>query len=344
MNHQLYMQRCISLAKNGRGQTSPNPMVGAVVVHNDKIIGEGWHHYAGAPHAEVNAINNVSDPDLLSQSTIYVSLEPCAHFGKTPPCSDLIIEKKIPKVAIGCRDPFSEVNGRGIEKLRASSVEVVEGVLEKECRDLNAAFFTFHIKKRPYIILKWAQTADGFMDPIRENGEKGIKWITQPETKVLVHQWRAEVDAILVGKNTVINDDPSLTVREVAGKNPIRLVIDPEMQIRGSYSILNEEVQTFIFTGAQEIPKGKTLHQFIDFEINPLHDILEFCYRHEVQSLMVEGGATTLQSFIDAGLWDEARVFTGITRFGQGLSAPKIPLLPSETTHFAKDTLNIYRQ
>lgn len=344
MKHESYMQRCISLAENAKGQTSPNPLVGAVVVYQDRIIGEGWHHFAGGPHAEVNAINSVEDPSLLSQSTIYVSLEPCAHFGKTPPCSDLIIEKKIPRVVIGCRDPFSEVNGRGIEKLRASGVEVIEGVLEEECRNLNAGFFTFHTKKRPYIILKWAQTTDGFMDPIRQNGDKGVKWITQPETKVLVHQWRAEVDAILVGKNTVLNDDPSLTVREVAGKNPIRLVMDPHMQIRGSYSIFNDEAKTFIFTGTQEFPKNNTLYQYIDFDLNPLHDILQFCYQHEIQTLMVEGGAKTIQSFIDGGLWDEARVLNGVSRFGAGLSAPRLNLPPSETTHFAKDTLNIYRQ
>lgn len=339
MNHELYMQRCIHLANNARGYTSPNPLVGAVVVHNDKIIGEGWHHKSGEPHAEVNAINSVEDQSLLTASTIYVSLEPCAHFGKTPPCSDLIIEKKIPKVVIGCRDPFTEVNGRGIEKLKAAGVEVIEGILKEKCQQLNAPFFTYHTQRRPYIILKWAQTANGFMDVSRQQNEKGVNWITQPETKVLVHKWRAEVDAILVGANTVLNDDPTLTVREVEGPNPVRLVLDPNDRINGDFKIFNSDVKTYIF------PRNKESDGYVKLNAEEplLPQLMAFCYNQKIQSLLVEGGAYTLQQFLNEGLWDEARVLSGTTSFDKGLNAPAMNLKPTETLAFGKDTLNIYR-
>ncbi len=337
------MKRCLELARNAKGYTSPNPMVGSVIVYNERIIGEGWHHAPGLPHAEVNAINSVKDKSKLKDSTIYVSLEPCAHFGKTPPCSDLIIENKIPKVVIGCRDPFEEVNGRGIEKLKNVGVEVIEGILDEESRNLNKSFFTFHTKKRPYIILKWAQTADGFMDISRKENEKGINWITQPETKTLVHQWRADVDAILVGKNTVLNDNPSLTVREVEGKNPIRLIIDPKAEINSDFSIFGKEVQTVIFSDLKAKVHQNGIHVQINFDENPLKEIMEYCFNHQIQSILVEGGAATLQAFIDNNLWDEARVFTGITKFNDGLMAPQLNSQPTSSFHFGKDQVNIYR-
>ncbi len=342
MNHELYIKRCIDLAQNAKGYTSPNPMVGSVIVCEDKIIGEGWHHAPGLPHAEVNAINSVTEKEKLEDSTIYVSLEPCAHFGRTPPCSDLIIENKIPRVVIGCRDPFEQVNGRGIEKLKAAGIEVTEGILEEECLKLNKAFFTFHTKKRPYIILKWAQTADGFMDISRKENEKGINWITQPETKTLVHQWRAEVDAILVGKNTILNDNPSLTVREVEGKNPIRLIIDPRAQLSNDHSIFNNDAPTAIFTDQNTKAKNGVKHQLIDYSSEPLTEIMNYCYNHQIQSVLVEGGAHTLQSFINAGLWDEARVLTGLSKFKNGLQAPQIKLAPASSFSFGKDQVNIY--
>ncbi len=342
MNHEQYMERCISLARNARGNTSPNPLVGAVIVHQHRIIGEGWHHKAGAPHAEVNAIRSVTDKSLLKESTIYVSLEPCAHFGKTPPCSDLIIEKQIPRVVIGCRDPFTEVNGRGIEKLKSAGVQLTEGILENKCRELNAPFFTFHTKKRPYTILKWAQTRDGFMDKKRDRSDKGVNWITQSETRVLVHQWRADVDAILVGHNTVLHDNPGLTTREVAGKNPIRLIIDPKASLKGSLKIFDSEAPTFILVGKDFNTIDESLHQRLDMN-NPVASVMEFCYKQGIQSLLVEGGAQTLNTFIKSELWDEARVFTGVTAFGDGLPAPEIQAHLIKTLHYGKDTLNIYR-
>lgn len=342
MNHKLYMRRCIELAQNANGYTSPNPMVGSVVVHNEQIIGEGWHHAPGQPHAEVNAINSVKDKSKLKDSTIYVSLEPCAHFGRTPPCSDLIIENKIPRVVIGCRDPFEQVNGRGIEKLKAAGIEVIEGVLEEKCLELNKAFFTFHTKKRPYIILKWAQIADGFMDISRKENERGINWITQPETKTLVHQWRADVDAILVGKNTVLNDNPSLTVREVKGKNPIRLVMDRRNQLKDNFSIFNDEAETVVFTDKDTKPNEMKNHHTIDFSKNPLKQIMDYCYQNQIQSVLVEGGAHTLQSFIEAGLWDEARVLTGVGKFDDGLKGPQLHGFPISTKSFGKDVVKIY--
>lgn len=342
MNHELYIKRCVELAQNAKGYTSPNPMVGSVVIYKEQIIGEGWHRAPGQPHAEVNAINSIQDKSKLQNSTIYVSLEPCAHFGRTPPCCDLIIENKIPRVVIGCRDPFKQVNGRGIEKLKAAGIDVTEGVLEKECLNLNKAFFTFHTKKRPFIILKWAQTADGFMDISREENEKGIKWITQPETKTLVHQWRAEVDAILVGKNTVLNDNPSLTVREVKGKNPIRLVIDPKGEVRMDHTICNNEAPTVIFTDQSAESQKNTNNELINYSGQPLKQIMNYCFQQQIQSILVEGGRHTLQSFIDAGLWDEARVLIGISRFKNGLMALEMNHSPTSSFTFGKDQVNIY--
>ena len=341
MDHNIYMQRCLQLAGNAEGNTSPNPLVGSVVVYNGNIIGEGWHHKAGAPHAEVNAINSVSDKSLLSQSTIYVSLEPCAHFGKTPPCTDLIIQHKIPKVIIGCRDSFEAVDGKGIEKLKQAGVDVRVGILEEECRFLNRFFFTYHIHKRPYIILKWAQSQDGFLDKKRVEGKKGINWITGKPTKALVHKWRHEVDAILVGSNTVINDDPELTVRLVEGKNPVRLVIDPLSETPANAKAYNDAALNiaFITNHTSHLPESTLV---VNFAEDVLNTIMETCYEHQLQSILIEGGAHTLQQFITAGLWDEARVLTGAPHFGEGLKAPALKSSPSETHTLGNDRLNIY--
>lgn len=344
MNHEIYIKRCIQLAKNAEGNTSPNPMVGSVIVHNGKIIGEGWHAKAGEPHAEVNAINSVQDKSLLAESTIYVSLEPCAHFGKTPPCADLIVKHKIPKVVIGCRDPFDAVNGKGIEKLLAAGIDVSVGILEKECLELNRAFFTYHTKKRPYIILKWAQTQDGFLDKLREEKDTGINWITQPETKLLVHKWRHEVDAILVGANTILNDNPELTVRLLEGHNPVRLIIDPHGKCSLESKTFSASGHTVVFTNSP-LPNQEHI-TFIELrqEDSILEKILSTCYNMQIQSMLVEGGTHTLQSFIDANLWDEARVLTGISSFGSGLRAPELKDKPKETHKFGKDILNVFRK
>jgi len=333
------MQRCIQLARNGRGTVSPNPMVGAVIVHKGRIIGEGWHQRAGFPHAEVNAINSVENQEFLQESCIYVSLEPCAHFGKTPPCSDLIIEKGIPKVVIGCRDPFAEVNGKGVEKLKAAGIEVIENVLQKQCEDLNKRFFTFHAYRRPYIILKWAQTADGFFDKHRSPDQKGINWITRPETKTLVHQWRTEEDAILVGANTVVNDNPSLTAREVAGKNPVRLVIAPTTTLPANAAIDDGAAETYVFSRVKQLLNKA---RWLECGKNPLQEILDFCYQNNLQSLIVEGGATLLRSFIEADLWDEARILSGNAFFEKGLKAPSLPKARRNySTNIGEDRLNI---
>lgn len=340
---ETFMQRCIDLARMGIGFVAPNPMVGCVIVYENKIIGEGYHKRFGEEHAEVNAINNVSQPELLEKATLYVCLEPCAHHGKTPPCADLIIQKRIPRVVIGCSDTFEAVNGKGIERLRNAGIEVKLGVLEAECLLLNKRFFTFHQKKRPYIILKWAQTQDGFIDKIRKAGEeKKINWISCQESKSLVHQWRSEEQAILVGKNTVLTDNPTLTVREVLGKNPVRIVLDPQMELPSDCAVFNVQSTTIILN-ALEDEQVYNLHYF---QVNPFdtQNITNCLFELEIQSVLVEGGAFTIQKFIDCGLWDEARILVGSKRFGDGLKAPVIPKLPQHIqTHFTDQIHYIYR-
>lgn len=341
--HEKYMARCIQLALNAKGKTSPNPMVGAVIVHQDRIIGEGYHTKAGEPHAEVVAINNVrpEDQNLIQQSTIYVSLEPCAHYGKTPPCSDLIIDKNIPNIVIGCIDPYAEVAGKGIEKLLKAGRNVIVGILEEECLDLNKRFFTFHQQKRPYILLKWAQTLDGFIDRDRKNNETRINWITQEETKLVVHQWRSEEDAILVGKNTVINDNPTLTTREIDGKIPLRIVIDPDNSFKDKiedHLIFNTDAKTIVFNTIENTDSGHV--QFIKVNAdNLIPEILEQLFNMEVQSILIEGGAYTIQQFINSNYWDEARVLIGDTFFGKGLDAPHIENKPDRSENFKNDKI-----
>lgn len=324
--HEKYIQRCIELAKNGLGTTYPNPMVGSVIVHNDVIIGEGWHKKAGEPHAEVNAINSVKDKSLLQKATIYVSLEPCSHFGKTPPCCDLIIKNKIPNVIIGSVDPNIKVAGNGIKKLIEAGANVTVGVLETECYDLNKRFFTFHQKKRPYIILKWAETKDGFIAPIEKLEQKPV-WITNPYSRQLVHKWRTEEQSILVGTQTVIDDNPKLNARDWYGNNPIRLVIDQNNRITKDSHIFDNQTKTIIFSKIKtEIAEENTIFEVIDFEQNIAQQIIVILYKYQIQSVIIEGGKQTLQTFIDANLWDEARIFIGNSRFNIGTKAPKLLL------------------
>lgn len=326
--HEKYIKRCIELAKNGFGRTYPNPMVGCVIVCDGKIIGEGWHQKAGEPHAEVNAINAVSDKGLLKKATLYVSLEPCSHHGRTPPCSDLIVFHGIPEVIIGGVDPNEKVAGKGIEKLRKGGCEVIVGVLEKECAELNARFFTYHLNKRPYIILKWAQTLDGFIDTKRTIGgvhEAHTNWITNSYSRQIVHKWRTEEQAILVGTSTVLKDNPALTARNWKGNNPVRVILNRALKIPTSYHVLDGTVKTFVLTEKQEVPCIKNIYYYrVDFSNNLAERVCRQLYDHEIQSLIVEGGRRTIQTFIDSGLWDEARIFTGIKKFHTGIKAPVI--------------------
>jgi len=314
------MKRCIELAKRGIGDVSSNPMVGSVVVYNGEIIGEGHHKIYGKAHAEVNAISSVKDKSLLPKSTLYVNLEPCAHFGKTPPCSNLIIESKIPKVVIGCVDTFSEVSGKGIEKMENAGTDVIVGVLEKESRELNKRFFTFQEKKRPYIILKWAESKDGFIAP---KNQTEPFWMTSNESKRLVHKWRSEENAILVGRITAEKDNPSLTVRKIEGKNPIRIVIDKNLKLDTGLNLFNSESKTLIFNDLKS--KEKDTNKFIKTDFNNLiKNILKELHKQNIQSLIIEGGSKTLQSFIDTNMWDEARVFTTNKELKDGVIAPNI--------------------
>ncbi len=323
------MKRCIELAKNGLGSTSPNPMVGSVIVSDDSIVGEGYTSPYGGNHAEVNAINSVLNQEMLNKATLYVSLEPCNHFGKTPPCSDLIVKHKIPKVVVGCIDPFDKVAGKGIEKLEKYGCHVEVGVLENECTDVNKRFFTYHTKKRPYIILKWAETNDGFISPHVATLLKGEEakpiWITNQYSRQLVHKWRSEEQAILVGTNTAINDNPKLDVRRWVGKNPIRVVLDRTLRIPESYHLFNDKVKTIVITEKKkEVTSDNLIFEQVDFSNNLLQQICNILYNYAIQSVIIEGGSQTLQAFIDANLWDEARVFVGDTNFTKGVGTPII--------------------
>lgn len=307
---EFYMQRCLQLARCGAGSTSPNPMVGAVIVCDGRIIGEGYHIRAGEPHAEVNAVNSVAEADrhLLSRSTMYVSLEPCSHYGKTPPCCDMIIARGIARVVIGTADPNPQVDGAGIERMRSAGIDVTVGVLEEECLRLNRAFFTSQIYKRPYVTLKWAQSSDGFIDLLREGGQ-AVK-ISSPVSQVAVHRLRAQNVAILVGRHTALLDDPSLNIRHWAGRSPLRLVIDKNGTLPADLKIFDGTLPTVVYTACEKEDKvGKNIEQVVlDFNEPLLPQILVHLNGRRVDSLLVEGGATLLQSFINASLWDEARV------------------------------------
>ena len=341
------MQRCLELAKKGAGSVAPNPMVGAVLVYEDRIIGEGWHQQYGEAHAEVNCINDAMihlnaesdwEHDIIEKSTLYVSLEPCAHFGKTPPCADLIIQHKISKVVIGSKDPFQEVNGKGIEKLKAAGVEVISGILENECKALNNRFFTFHEKKRPYVILKWAQTADGKMASLNpsaggtSDSDRKRLFISNEYSNRLVHQWRSEEASILIGTNTALLDDPELTNRLWEGNSPIRLVLDMDLRLPSHLKLFDKKVKTIVFNAVKQEEKENLIYYKIDKEKSIVSEISYALYQLNIQSVIVEGGAKLLQSFIDAGLWDEARVISNEKLVinnaclpdRQGLAAPNL--------------------
>ena len=322
MEEEKYMRRCIELAKNGLCNVAPNPMVGAVIVCDGRIIGEGYHVRCGEAHAEVNAIRSVKDESLLKRSTIYVSLEPCSHYGKTPPCADLIIEKQIPRIVIGCRDPFSKVAGRGIQKLQNAGREVIVGVLEEECLHLIRRFITFNTLRRPFITLKWAESADRFIDIERIDGNPVL--LSSPLTSMLVHKKRAENTAIMVGRRTALLDNPSLTVRNWYGRNPIRIVLDRNLSLPNDLQIFNGEVPTLVFT-EKEHPEEKSVSYItIDFAHNPLNQIMKELYQRNIQSLLVEGGSQLLQSFIDNELWDEAYIEKCPKQLYSGVKAPEI--------------------
>jgi len=343
--NQLWMQRCLELAANGRGQVSPNPMVGCVIVHEGRIIGEGFHRQYGGPHAEVHAINSVQDAGLLAESTLYVSLEPCSHYGKTPPCADLIISKGIKKVVVACTDVNPKVAGQGIQKLRDAGIEVTTGVLEAEARELNKRFFTFHQQQRPYIILKWAQTLDGFIDIDRQaSTQPAPTWITSEQLKPLVHKWRTEEDAIMVGTQTVLMDNPKLTAREWEGRNPLRIFIDKDLRVSHDFAVYDGSAPTWVLCAAPPVHPAKAENVVLDFTKDILPQLMEKLYQQQIQSLIVEGGRTLLQSFISAGLWDEARVFTGNKYFGKGVKAPDFPNVPNEIVRFGEDVLGVFRR
>lgn len=335
------MRRCIELARNGLGTTYPNPLVGAVIVHNDVIIGEGWHRKAGEPHAEVNAVNSVKDKSLLQNATIYVSLEPCSHFGKTPPCCDLILAHHIPNIVVGTVDTFSQVAGNGIRKLREAGRNVIVGVLEEECRELNCRFFTFHEKKRPYVILKWAQSADGFLAPAMRDERRPV-WITSPTSRRLVHKWRTEEQAILVGSQTAIDDDPKLDNRFWAGSGPTRILIDRNGRVPKESALFDGSAPTIVFTRDTNVTHDNASYLSIPFE-NTAREVLDALYGLGLQSVLIEGGRQTLELFLEAGLWDEARVLTGKTTFGNGVGAPQLNLPPVDSYHVEGDQIRIYR-
>lgn len=343
-DHEKYIHRCIQLARQAAGYVAPNPMVGAVLVHENEIIGEGYHQLYGGPHAEVHAIESVAEHNqhLIQQSTLYVSLEPCAHFGKTPPCADLIIKHKIPNVVIGCRDPFKEVNGKGIEKLQTAGINVVQDVLKDECLELNKRFFTFHTQHRPYIILKWAETAD---KKIGYHGSNRLH-ITNEFTNRLVHKWRSEEAAIMVGTNTAAMDNPQLTNRLWNGPSPVRIVIDYELKLPSSLHLFDGSVRTIVFNTIKHGEENGIIYYQVTHDVNLVHQVANALYQMKITSVIIEGGAKLTQSFIDENYWDEARIITNEELFaGAGVAAPVLnssTFISSEK--IGSDTIRIFKK
>jgi len=331
-----YMARCLLLAAAGKGRVAPNPMVGSVIVCDGKIIGEGFHRKYGETHAEVNAIASVKDPSLLSRSTLYVNLEPCSHYGKTPPCAELIIRKKIPRVVIGVVDPFAKVAGRGIRMLQEAGIEVVTGVMEQEAIMLNREFFTFHQQKRPYTVLKWAQSADGFVDYSRTDAGEAPALLSSPETLRQVHRLRSQISAIMVGTYTALLDDPSLSVRHWSGAAPVRVVLDRSLSIPDSYHLLDGKQPTFVFTGGYADNRENISYFTIDYKEDVLSQVLATLYQEGLQSLLVEGGPFLQTQFLQKGIWDEIRVETAPVVISQGIQAPV--LLPEYRAQLIKTT------
>ncbi len=338
MTDEFYMRRCLVLAEKAEGYTYPNPLVGAVIVHNDRIIGEGYHHKAGEAHAEINAINSVDNKALLKESTIYVSLEPCAHFGRTPPCALALVQHQFKKVVIGCVDSNTLVHGKGIEILRDAGIEVKIGVLEKECRELNRRFFTFHQQGRPYIILKWAESADGFID---KNGQP--TQISNTLSRQFVHDMRSREHAILVGRGTALADNPSLTTREIIGRNPIRIVLDRYLKVPTTHNLYNEDAQTLVLNTIREDDDNNISFQKIK-AYDSLSDMLSLLHREGIQSVLVEGGRATLERFIEEDLWDEAYVISNPNlRLASGTQAPLFAKNPHNKFNLRDNTVTFYK-
>jgi diaminohydroxyphosphoribosylaminopyrimidine deaminase/5-amino-6-(5-phosphoribosylamino)uracil reductase len=341
--HKKYMNRCIELARLGLGNTAPNPMVGAVVVCNNRIIGEGYHRKAGSAHAEVIAIRSVENRDLLAKSFLYVNLEPCSHKGKTPPCSELIVQSRIPSVVIGTTDPHEIVAGKGIDRLRRAGISVRTSICRDSCIHLNRRFFTFHTLQRPYIILKWAQSADGFMDVVRKKSDPAHpNWITGELSRKLVHKWRSEEQAIMVGTHTALLDNPRLSVRQWHGNNPLRIVLDRTLRLPATLHLFDNSIATLIINEIRNEVSGLCRYRKIPFASDLLSSVMHHLYEQEIQSLIVEGGKHLLESFISSDLWDEARVFTGQTNFIRGIKAPEINSHQKQQTLIEKDLLTVF--
>lgn len=335
------MQRAIELAYLAGAEAAPNPMVGAVIVHNDRIIGEGYHRKAGEPHAEVNAVQSVNDLSLLREATLYVTLEPCSHYGKTPPCADLIIRHQFQRVVVGSVDPYAEVAGKGIRKLQDAGINVTIGCLEDQCSELNKRFFGFHLKKRPFVVLKWAQTPQGFIAPSGDSDTREVHWISSPETRSLVHKWRAEEAAILAGWKTILKDNSSLTVRDYDGANPLRVIIDPDLNIPADSVIFHDGVPTLIINKTDAAIKNHI--EYIQLPVLNTENILRLLHSRNILSVFVEGGGDTHRQFISSGLWDEARVIIGRNEFKNGIPAPVLSMQPQRSYSFSKDTVLEYK-
>ncbi len=343
MQHEKYMRRCLELAVRGCGHVAPNPMVGAVVVCDGKIIGEGYHRQYGKPHAEPNAIASVKDTSLLKRSTLYVNLEPCSHFGKTPPCSQLIVDKQIPRVVVGMQDPYPQVSGNGIRMMRQNGIEVITDVLKDECEALNKRFLTFYLRFRPYIILKWAQSSDGFMDRVREFGDgQQAARLSSDYTRMQVHKLRAEEAAIMVGTRTAILDNPSLTVRHWQGKHPLRIFIDKDLSVPATHHLLDGSTPTLVFTSLQKESTSCIEYYRLDFSGNILPQMMGCLYERKIQSLIVEGGAFLLNAFLEAGMWDEIHVETAGIPLGNGLKSPVLSVLPDHIYNCEKSIVSSY--
>lgn len=328
------MARCLQLAEYAVSYVAPNPMVGAVLVHDDKIIGEGYHRLYGKPHAEPNAIHSVKDRQWLKECTLYVNLEPCSHHGKTPPCANLIVTSGIPRVVIGTLDPNPKVAGRGVKILQEAGIEVVVGVMEDECRELNKRFFIYHEQKRPYVMLKWAQTQDGYMDKIRHDVSEVPLAISNSITRQLTHKMRAENQSILVSTNTVLLDNPSLTVRNWSGRSPIRLALDRQGRIPSDYHLVDNSTPTIIFTEQERVNTPNVEYVKVNFEKDGLKNVLYEIYRRQIHSVLVEGGAKLLTSFIEADLWDEANIEIAPMSIGEGVQAPIFSYQPVSRKSF----------
>jgi diaminohydroxyphosphoribosylaminopyrimidine deaminase/5-amino-6-(5-phosphoribosylamino)uracil reductase len=336
MNPSLFMQRALDLAERGKGTVRPNPLVGCVLVHEGNIIGEGYHEQYGGPHAEVNAIASVTDPKLLTDATAYVSLEPCSHWGKTPPCANLLVEKGIKSVVVATLDPNPLVAGKGVKLLEQAGISVQVGLLEQEARWQNRRFFCQQEKHRPYVILKWAETQDGFI--ARENFDS--KWISGTQSRQLVHQWRAEEQAILVGKNTALHDNPRLNVRDWTGSDPIRVVLDSKLELPADLHLFDQQIPTLCYTTRKS--EKLTNLEWVKLPQISLEALLADLHARQIQSVLIEGGSQTIHQFLAAGLWDEARVFTAPIEFERGIAAPQLTQTPAESHAIGEDQLDLY--